>query len=83
MPKPYRPAAVRPSQRPRRYRLRRRSPAVPAFWCRLTPPAGFADYLQKREWELLFSARNIPYRFDKFAGREHLYMPPLAADIAR
>lgn len=84
MPKPYRPpAAVRPSQRPRRYRLRRRSPAVPAFWCRLTPPAGFADYLQKREWELLFSARNIPYRFDKFAGREHLYMPPLYADIAR
>lgn len=83
MSPPYRPAAVRSYQRLRRYRLRRRPPAVPAFWCRLTPPAGFTDYLQKRDWELLFSARNIPYRFDKFAGREHLYTPPLYVDIAR
>lgn len=75
--------AVRPPQRPRRYRLRRRPPALPAFWCRLTPPRGFADYLQKRDWELLFSARNIPYRFDKFSGREHLYVPPLYEGIAR
>lgn len=74
---------VRASQRPRRYRLRRRPPALPTFWCRLTPPRGFTDYLQKRDWELLFSARNIPYRFDKFSGREHLYVPPLYEGIAR
>lgn len=77
------PPAVRPYQRPRRYRLRRRPPALPAFWCRLTHSRGFADYLQKREWELLFSARNIPYRLDKFSGREHLYVPPMYAGIAQ
>lgn len=78
-----RSTAVRPYQRPRRYRLRRRPPVLPAFWRRLTSPKGFTDYLQKREWELLFSARGIPYRFDKFSGREHLYVPPLYEDIAR
>lgn len=56
--------------------------ALPSFWRRLTPPSGFDSCLQKREWELLFSARGIPYRFDKFAGREHLYVPPLLADVA-
>ena len=66
----------------RRFRLRRRPPALPPYWHRLTPPAGFDSCLRKREWELLFSARGIPYRFDKFAGREHLYVPPLLADVA-
>lgn len=74
---------MRLPQRPRRYRLRRRPPVLPAFWRRLTPPRGFADYLQKRDWELLFSARNIPYRLDKFSGREQLYVPPLYEGIAQ
>ncbi|HJA79251.1 MAG TPA: rhomboid family intramembrane serine protease [Candidatus Desulfovibrio intestinavium] len=66
----------------RRFRLRRRPSILPPYWCRLTPPSGFDTLLHKREWELVFSARGIPYRFDKFAGREHLYVPPLLADVA-
>lgn len=56
---------------------------APPFWRDITSPYGFTSYVQRRDWLLVLSARNIPWRIIKLKGHEHLYVPSLLEGLAR
>lgn len=55
---------------------------TPPFWRDLTAPSGLSSLVQRRDWLLVLSARNIPWYISRSRGIEHLYVPPLLERIA-
>lgn len=53
----------------------------PRFWRRVTP--AIQSHVHKRDWQLVFNARNIPYRIRQCGNDEFIYVPPLYEKIAR
>lgn len=56
---------------------------APPYWRDITSPYGFLSYVQRRDWLLVLSARNIPWFISKLKGHEHIYVPPLMEGLAR
>lgn len=55
---------------------------APRYWRDITAPFGFVSPAQRRDWLLVLSSKNIPWRIIKTRGIEHLYVPPLYECIA-
>lgn len=55
---------------------------APRYWRDITAPFGFVSPVQRRDWLLVLSAKNIPWRIAKIRGIEHLYVAPLYQCLA-
>lgn len=56
---------------------------APPYWRDLSAPSGFLSPVQRRDWLLVLSARNIPWHISKVNSREHIYVPPVMEALAR
>lgn len=63
--------------------MRLRPAAIPFYWQKITCGCGIAHYLQKRDWQLVLSAKNIPFRIFTYNGQSHIYVPLLQAEKAK
>lgn len=78
---PSRLCLILPPHGRRFYCVRRRPRTLPHFW-QCVNPSEELTFRQKQDWELLLSARGIPYRLERHQGKEYLYVPPLCKQLA-
>lgn len=56
---------------------------APRYWQDITAHSGVSSLVQRRDWLLVLSARNIPWRICKTRGIEHIYVPALYERLAK
>lgn len=64
------------------WRVLKRPRGIPLYWENIAGNAGISSYVERRDWQLVLNARNIPFMItDSMPAR--LYTPPLWSYIAK